>query len=155
MAYQFSMTAKTGLYTTQTGPEIFEKCFPVTTIFYPLLALPNICDTGPDMCDNKHYMVIVTHIWQKLSSVERDVTLIVKHFWQLFSRIFGETSLIVTHIWRNRFCFPYFDYIVYCRLRPLRQKSEKTWVQTILHHESGRWPFSKKYLWKEGANCLF
>jgi hypothetical protein len=75
---------------------------------------------GQIFVENYIHMVIVTHIWQKLSSVERDVTLIVKHFWQLFSRIFGETSLIVTHIWRNRFCFPYFDYIVYCRLRPLR-----------------------------------
>jgi len=58
------------------------------------------------MCDNHQQMVIVIHIWQKLSSVERDVTLIVKHFWQLFSRIFGETSLIVTHIWQNHpsFC---------------------------------------------------
>jgi hypothetical protein len=46
-------------------------------------------------------VVIVTHIWQKLSSVERKVTLIVIQFWQLFSRIFGETLLIVTHIWQN------------------------------------------------------
>jgi hypothetical protein len=46
-------------------------------------------------------LVIVTHIWQKLSSVERKETLIVTNFWQLFSRIFGETSLIVTNIWRN------------------------------------------------------
>ena len=46
-------------------------------------------------------MVIVTNIWQKLGSVERDVTLIVTDFWQLFSHIFGETSLIVTHIWPN------------------------------------------------------
>jgi hypothetical protein len=44
------------------------------------------------------HMVIVTNIWQKLSSVKREVTLIVTHFWQLFSRIFGETSLIVTNI---------------------------------------------------------
>jgi len=46
-------------------------------------------------------MVIVTNIWQKLSSVEREVTLIVKYFWQLFSRIFGQTLLIVTNIWPN------------------------------------------------------
>jgi hypothetical protein len=46
--------------------------------------------------------VISTHIWQKLNTVERDVTLIVKDFWQLFSQIFGETLLIVTHIWPNR-----------------------------------------------------
>jgi hypothetical protein len=45
--------------------------------------------------------VIVTHIWQKLSSVERKVTLIVRDFWQLFSQIFGETPLIVTDIWPN------------------------------------------------------
>ncbi len=47
-------------------------------------------------------VVIVTHIWQKLSNVEREVTLIVTHFWQLFSQIFGENLLIVTHIWPNR-----------------------------------------------------
>ena len=44
-------------------------------------------------------LVIVTHIWQKLSNVEREVTLIVTNIWQLFSHIFGETSLIVTNIW--------------------------------------------------------
>ena len=54
----------------------------------------------------KRRMVIVTHIWQKLSSVERDVTLIVTHFWQLFSQIFGETMLIVTNIWPNPTSFP-------------------------------------------------
>jgi hypothetical protein len=37
-------------------------------------------------------LVIVTHIWQKLSNVERKVTLIVTNFWQLFSQIFGETA---------------------------------------------------------------
>jgi hypothetical protein len=41
-------------------------------------------------------MVIVTHMWQKLSSVERRLTLIVMDFWQLFSRIFGRTLLVVT-----------------------------------------------------------
>jgi len=46
-------------------------------------------------------MVIVTHIWQKLSSVEHDITLIVTNFWQLFSQIFGETMLIVRNIWPN------------------------------------------------------
>jgi len=46
-------------------------------------------------------LVIVTHIWQKLSSVEREVKLIVTHYWQLFSQIFGETLLIVRNIWRN------------------------------------------------------
>ncbi len=46
-------------------------------------------------------MVIVTHIWQKLSNIEREVTLFITNFWQLFSRIFGETLLIVTNIWRN------------------------------------------------------
>jgi hypothetical protein len=45
--------------------------------------------------------VIVTNIWQKLSSAERDVTLIATNFWQFFSHIFGETSLIVTTIWPN------------------------------------------------------
>jgi hypothetical protein len=51
--------------------------------------------------------VIFTHIWQKLSSVERDFTPIVTNFWQLFSQIFGETTLIVTNIWPNhtRFFF--------------------------------------------------
>src|SRR5436305_8153100 len=42
-------------------------------------------------------LVIVTHIWQKLSSVERDVTLIVKNFWQLFPQIFGETAFVSSH----------------------------------------------------------
>ena len=51
---------------------------------------------------NLKEVVIVTLIWQKLSSIEREVTLIVRNFWQLFSRIFGETSLIVTNIWRNQ-----------------------------------------------------
>jgi hypothetical protein len=46
-------------------------------------------------------MVIVTHIWQKLSNVERDITLIVTNFWQLFSQIFGETMLIARNIWPN------------------------------------------------------
>jgi hypothetical protein len=49
-------------------------------------------------------LVIVTHIWQKLNSIERNVTLIVTNFWQLFSRIFGQTSLIVTNIWPNHTC---------------------------------------------------
>ena len=46
-------------------------------------------------------LVIVTNIWQKLSSVEREMILIVKNYWPLFSEIFGETLLIVTNIWRN------------------------------------------------------
>jgi hypothetical protein len=46
------------------------------------------------MCDNQQYLVVVTHIWPKFSSVERKVTLIVTHFWQLFSGIFGETEPI-------------------------------------------------------------
>jgi hypothetical protein len=54
------------------------------------------------MCDNKQILVIVTHIWQKPSSIERKATLIVTNFWQLFSQIFGETLLLVTHIWRNQ-----------------------------------------------------
>jgi hypothetical protein len=37
-------------------------------------------------------MVIVRSIWQKLSNVERKVTLIVIDFWQLFPHIFGETE---------------------------------------------------------------
>jgi len=47
-------------------------------------------------------MVIVTNIWQKLSSVEHKKLLIVKNYWQLFSQIIGETLLIVRNIWRNR-----------------------------------------------------
>ena len=39
-------------------------------------------------------MLIVTLIWQKLSNIEREVTLIVTHFWQLFSHIFGQTELV-------------------------------------------------------------
>jgi hypothetical protein len=59
-------------------------------------------------------MVIVRNIWQKLSSVERRVTLIVTHFWQLFPQIFGETLLIVTIIWPNRTCFPPFYHFACC-----------------------------------------
>ncbi len=47
-------------------------------------------------------MVIVTNIWQKLSSVEHKKMLIVKNYWQLFSQIIGQTLLIVRNIWRNR-----------------------------------------------------
>jgi hypothetical protein len=46
-------------------------------------------------------MVIVTHIWQKLSNVEHRVTLIATDFWQFFPQIFGETLLIVTNIGPN------------------------------------------------------
>jgi hypothetical protein len=71
----------------------------------------------PDICDNLcqilveigqlfvkmyKFMVIVTNIWQKLSSVEHKKMLIVKNYWQLFSQIIGETLLIVRNIWRNR-----------------------------------------------------
>jgi hypothetical protein len=67
------------------------------------LAPPNIYETGPSICEKwqKWQLVIVTHIWQKLSNVERKVSLIVIHFWQLFSRIFGQTLRIVTNIWPN------------------------------------------------------
>jgi hypothetical protein len=41
--------------------------------------------------------VIVIDIWQKLSSVEHEVTLIVIHFWQLFSRIFGEIAPVTSY----------------------------------------------------------
>ena len=47
------------------------------------------------------HLVIVTNIWQKLSSVEHKQMLIVKNNWQLFSQIIGETLLIVRNIWRN------------------------------------------------------
>jgi hypothetical protein len=46
-------------------------------------------------------VVIVTPIWQKLSSVERNVMLIITHYWQLLSEIIGETLLLVKNIWRN------------------------------------------------------
>lgn len=46
-------------------------------------------------------MLIVTQIWQKLSSAEHKMMLIVKNYWQLFSHIFGETLLIFINIWRN------------------------------------------------------
>ena len=55
----------------------------------------NMCNTGPNICDNKQQantMVIVTFIWQKLNTVEREVKLIVIDFWQLFSHIIGETQ---------------------------------------------------------------
>jgi hypothetical protein len=70
-------------------------------------------------------LVIVTHIWQKLSSVEREVTFIVTDFWQLLSQIFGETSLIVTNIWRNRTCT-----IFIWRIFPCSQKA----LQWMLKH---------------------
>src|SRR5712692_9783686 len=44
MAYEFAPTTKTGLYFNETGPAIFENCFSITIIFYPILALPNICE---------------------------------------------------------------------------------------------------------------
>jgi hypothetical protein len=61
-----------------------------------------MCDNLPIIGENVQHMVIVTHIWQKLNNVQREVMLIVIHYWQLFSYIFGETSRIVTHIWPNR-----------------------------------------------------
>ena len=42
-------------------------------------------------------VVIATHIWQKLSNIECEVTLIVMDLWQAFSQISGETLLIVTN----------------------------------------------------------
>jgi hypothetical protein len=59
------------------------------------------------MCDNKHQLVIVRNIWQKLSSVEHKMMLIVTYFWQLFSQIIGESILIVINIWpdHTRFFF--------------------------------------------------
>ncbi len=41
--------------------------------------------------------MIVTNIWQKLSSFERKATLIVTDFWQLLSQIFGETVLVSSY----------------------------------------------------------
>ena len=58
-----------------------------------------LCAPVVEMIDIQHYMVIVTNNWQKLSSVEREVTLIFTDFWQLLSQISGETLLIVTNIW--------------------------------------------------------
>jgi hypothetical protein len=58
-------------------------------------------EQGQIFTENYKFMVIVTNIWQKLSSIERRIMLIVMDFWQLFSEIFGETLLIVTNIWRN------------------------------------------------------
>jgi hypothetical protein len=62
-------------------------------------------DDNPSNFEILHtMMVIVRDIWQKLSNVERDVTLIVTDLWQLFSYIFGETLLIVRNNWRNHTC---------------------------------------------------
>jgi hypothetical protein len=63
--------------------------------------LPNIRDNQPNKYGDCQKLVIFINIWQKLSSLEREMMLIVTIFWQLFSHIFGETQLIVTHIWRN------------------------------------------------------
>ena len=62
------------------------------------------------MYDNLQTLVIVTHIWQKLSNVEHSVIIIVTHFWQLFSEIFSETLLIVTHFWQSHISFHIFAY---------------------------------------------
>ncbi len=43
----------------------------------------NICDAGPNIYDNKQSLVVFIDIWQKLSSVERGITLIVTDFWVL------------------------------------------------------------------------
>jgi hypothetical protein len=67
--------------------------------------LPILGENEPNKCDNKQILVIVTAIWRKLSTVERNIMLIVIHYWQLLSEIIGGTSLIVTHYWRN----PTFD----------------------------------------------
>ena len=42
--------------------------------------------------------MIVRFIWQKLSSVERDVTLIGRNFWQLFSQKCDETLELASRI---------------------------------------------------------
>ena len=65
-------------------------------------------NTGPNIFDNLQKLVIVTHIWQKLSTVERQIILIVTNIWQLLSQIFGETLLIATNIWRNSIRFSPF-----------------------------------------------
>jgi len=49
--------------------------------------VPTNYEHSPIIC-----VVIVTYIWQKLNSVEREVTRIVIDFWQLFSHIIGETQ---------------------------------------------------------------
>src|SRR5260221_6132418 len=61
MAYEFVSITKTGLYFNQTGLASFENCFSVTVLFYPKLALPNICGTGPIMCDNHHLGLDTNH----------------------------------------------------------------------------------------------
>jgi hypothetical protein len=61
----------------------------------------------PHMSDNKHWLVIVTFIWQKLSNVEHKLMLLVKNYWQLFSHIIGETLLIVRNYWRNPISYSY------------------------------------------------
>jgi hypothetical protein len=63
--------------------------------------VPNFIGNLPNIYENLQLLVIVTDIWQKLSSVEHKKLLIVTHYWQLFSQKFGETLLIVTHYRRN------------------------------------------------------
>jgi hypothetical protein len=75
-----------------------EKVRPFEEEIRPLIPSTSRCRRDSTWAEQ---LVIVTHIWQKLSSVERRVTLIVTDFWQLFSRIFGETLLIVANIWPN------------------------------------------------------
>jgi hypothetical protein len=52
-----------------------------------------MCEVAITQIFTENYMVIVTNIWQKLSSVEHKKMLIVKNYWQLFSQIIGETVL--------------------------------------------------------------
>jgi hypothetical protein len=54
----------------------------------------NFIDNLQIIYENCQALVIVTHIWQKLSSIEHKMALLVTHFWQLFPQIFGETVLV-------------------------------------------------------------
>ena len=75
----------TDLYFNEAGPAIFEICFSetiISTSYWPCQICMKISKA----------LVIVTDIWQKLSSVEHKQMLIVKNNWQLFSQIIGGTQ---------------------------------------------------------------
>jgi hypothetical protein len=62
------------------------------------------CFPHPTLARGSTWLVIITHIGQKPSNVERKKILSVRNYWQLFSEIIGKTLLIVRNYWRNPTC---------------------------------------------------
>ncbi len=74
--------------------------------------------------------MFVTYILQKLSNVERDVTLIIIHFWQLFSQYLAKRIPIPSH----RLVCPELVQGLQCKSRvvacpPLNRREEVLVVQ--------------------------